>query len=50
MEVAETAGGTLIQVQGVTPDTPAANVGIRPGDIIFQINGQQSNTMHRLFV
>jgi len=50
MEVAETAGGTLILVQGVTPNTPAANVGIRPGDYIFLVNGEQSNAMHRLFV
>ncbi len=48
MQIAETAGGTLIQVSSINPKSAADQAGLRVGDIIFQVNGQQNNTMHQL--
>ena len=33
--------GSLIEVQGVVRDSPAAIIGIRPGDILWSIDGQR---------
>ena len=34
-----------IQIVGVHPDTPAAYVGLRPGDSIYSIDGVKTETM-----
>ena len=41
--VAPKAGGGLT-VQGVSPDSDAADKGVRPGDVIEQVNGRKVNS------